>query len=427
MPAHPPVVNQLVKDAVRLRVEQSNYDHASNQSLHTMVTQLMADIKRLSEVNANLEDENKSIAHRLDIVEEIVAELRNKTTGAINYQSTLQHLFCQLCGVDCDSKKKNRVAALAAVKPLENREAHELSSEGVRIWHPDWLGNVDDDVNAKFIKEVIECAYNNEKSQREQTQLKSIPDASFTLPIISECAKTYFRSMHKRVKELHSDEGTRKFEARLEYSRQRARHVTVAAARRKAALQYEKESGNLGAEALVDTDLGSDILTCNDNEVSEDTLQRRKDALVGQSANKVIGHAWRSVDYVAFLRWLSLRAMKLQQDAADEPNQGSMDQGPQRKRRRTTKKLHKWVFDVAPKHMNCGPPLSKTTIFKVMVDEGWYKKNPEMVVVEGIDWLKGFYSRLNREDLFEADALYLQELDDYLKIRMSDQSSDEEN
>lgn len=80
MPAHPPVVNQLVKDAVRLRVEQSNYDHASNQSLHTMVTQLMADIKRLSEVNANLEDENKSIAHRLDIVEEIVAELRNKTT-----------------------------------------------------------------------------------------------------------------------------------------------------------------------------------------------------------------------------------------------------------------------------------------------------------------------------------------------------------
>lgn len=119
--------------------------------------------------------------------------------------------------------------------------------------------------------------------------------------------------------------------------------------------------------------------------------------------------------------------MKLQQDAPDEPNQGSMDQGPQRKWRRTTKKLHKRVFDVAPKHMNHSPPLSKTTIFKTMVDEGWYKKNPEMVLVEGIDWLKGFYSRLGRKDLFEADTLYLQELDEYLKIGTSDQSSDEEN
>ncbi|KAI6145143.1 hypothetical protein BKA82DRAFT_20812 [Pisolithus tinctorius] len=423
MPVHLPMVSQLVKGEVKLLWK----------IVRVLCTQhpapkLTANLKRLSEANTNLEDEltnireeNKSIVSRLNDVEEVLAELRSKVIGHkgatktcsnnhVALKSILQPLFCQLCGIDCDGKKQNRVAALTAIRPLDNKQAFEETNEGVQIWHPYWLGNIDDEVNARFIREVAECAFNNEKSQREQTKMNSIPDTSFTLPIILECAKTYFRSVCKRAKELHSDQGTRKFEARLEHSRQRARRITVAAAQRKAALQYEKETGNEGAEVLINTDLGSDIITCNENE----------------SANKVVGHAWRSVDYVAFLRWLSLRAMKLQQDMPDEPNQGSMDQGLPCKRHRITKKIHKWVFDIAPKHMNRGPPLSKTTIFKPMVDERWYKENVDTPVIEGIDWLKGFYSRLNEGDLFEADAIYLKELDEYLKTEMLGQSLDEE-
>jgi len=44
-----------------------------------------------------------------------------------------------------------------------NKQPFKLSSEEAHIWHPDWCGKVDDDVNAKFIKEVAKCAYNNEK------------------------------------------------------------------------------------------------------------------------------------------------------------------------------------------------------------------------------------------------------------------------
>ena len=61
------------------------------------------------------------------------------------------------------------------------------------------------------------------------------------------------------------------------------------------ALQYEKESGHKGAAALVDTDFGSDLLTVDENN-SADTLQRRKDVVVGLAAHKAVGHAWRSVD-----------------------------------------------------------------------------------------------------------------------------------
>ncbi|KAI6126337.1 hypothetical protein EDD16DRAFT_1702670 [Pisolithus croceorrhizus] len=199
------MLSQLAKDAVRLlwKIIKSNYDHTSDQSLHVTVAQLTADLKHLSEVNANLEDENKSIMCHLDVVEEIIAELQNKIqenkptaskTSLNNHivlKSMLQHLFCQLCGIDCDGKK-NHVAALATIKPLENGDLFELLSDSKQIWHPNWLGNVDDDVNAKFIKEVTECAFNNEKNQRELMQLKSIPDTSFTIPIILECAKTYF-------------------------------------------------------------------------------------------------------------------------------------------------------------------------------------------------------------------------------------------
>ncbi|KAI6143086.1 hypothetical protein BKA82DRAFT_168882 [Pisolithus tinctorius] len=368
----------------------------------------------------------------------VLAIVCQYSLGTINFESILQPLFCQLCRIDCDGKKQNRVAALTTIRPLDNKQAVKETNEGVQIWHPHWLGNVDDEVNARFIREVAECAFNNEKSQREQTKMNSIPNTSFTLPIILECAKTYFRSMHKRVKELHSDQGTRKFEARLEHSwhphvkKDSQKCWQSSLAQEWVVNAKEKGGSELSANKvlkrplLIDTDLGSDIITCNENEVSEDTLQRRKDALIGQSANKVVGHAWRSVNYVAFLCWLSLCAMKLQQDTPDEPNQGSMDQGPPRKRCRITKKIHKRVFDITPKHMNRGPPLSKTTIFKPMVDERWYKENVDMPVIEGIDWLKGFYLHLNEGDLFEADAIYLKELDEYLKTEISGQSSDEE-
>jgi len=54
-------------------------------------------------------------------------------------------------------------------------------------------------------------------------------------------------------------------------------------------------------------------------------------------------------------------------------------------------------------------------IFKPMVDEGWHNEHLEVVVLDGVDWLEGFHSRLHEGDLFDADADYLMELDQWLK------------
>ncbi|KIN93402.1 hypothetical protein M404DRAFT_171307 [Pisolithus tinctorius Marx 270] len=409
----------------------------------------MVDIRNLTEGKMNLEEElarlkedNKTVTSHLDALEQSFAELREKGEVALKQASSrtssndhtavksiIQPLFCQLCGIDCSRSKKVHVAVLAAVKPLDSGEPLELTAEGVEIWHPNWLGQVDDKLNTKFIEEVAERVYNNEKSQRELTQVKNIPDKSFNLPIITECAKTYFRSIHKRASELQTEQGVRKAKQRLEYGRQCTRHSTVAAVRRKVALQYKQDSGHKGAAALIETDLGSDVLTCNDSDVSKDTLERRKLAEVGKSANKVVGHAWQSIDYVAFLRWLSFCALKQQQDV-NKPSSGSMrnaDDELQRKRRKTTKKFHKRVFDVSPKHLNHNPPQPKATIFKSMVDETWHAKNPDMEVVEGVDWLKGFYSTLRQGEIFDADATYLKELKEWLEAGMCMSSESEDD
>ncbi|KAL4070797.1 hypothetical protein J3A83DRAFT_4188736 [Scleroderma citrinum] len=90
------------------------------------------------------------------------------------------------------------------------------------------------------------------------------------------------------------------------------------------------------------------------------------DAEVGQSANRVVGHAWRSID---------------------------------------------------------------GAIFKEMVDKGWYDQHPDMVVHKGVNWLKEFYSHINQSELFEVDITYLKESDTWLKEEAAGEylGSDEED
>ncbi|KAG2746872.1 hypothetical protein P692DRAFT_201867427 [Suillus brevipes Sb2] len=112
-----------------------------------------------------------------------------------------------------------------------------------------------------------------------------------------------------------------KAQQRKDLTRQRAHRQTVSdqiTASSCIALKYESQSGNKGALAIVDTDFASEVLLYSESELSADTIQRRKKADVGKTANLVRGYQWRSVDYVAFLRWLSLRNQKPDADTEEE-------------------------------------------------------------------------------------------------------------
>jgi len=128
----------------------------------------------------------------------------------ISLQSILQPLFCKLCEIECDGTKTDRIVALEAVKPLDNKQPFEVSSNGMEIWHPNWLGDVCDSVNAKFISEVADYVYKNEQVPllhrrlividtylkndriRGQTPTPAPYLMSFDEKIIHACTTTYF-------------------------------------------------------------------------------------------------------------------------------------------------------------------------------------------------------------------------------------------
>jgi hypothetical protein len=67
-----------------------------------------------------------------------------------------------MCGVEMTGNKSKRTDELCAVQPLEDEEAFQIV-DGKEVWHPVWKGNIDDKVNALFVKNVIQRIWQNEK------------------------------------------------------------------------------------------------------------------------------------------------------------------------------------------------------------------------------------------------------------------------
>jgi len=71
--------------------------------------------------------------------------------------------------------KVKHTKELCAVKPLEEDKAFELV-DGNKVWHPHWKDKIDDEVNAQFIKAVI-----NRTQQNEEVSLVSLDNGVLVL------------------------------------------------------------------------------------------------------------------------------------------------------------------------------------------------------------------------------------------------------
>jgi hypothetical protein len=67
-----------------------------------------------------------------------------------------------MCGVEETGNKGKRTTDLCGVEPLEGGALFK-NVEEKEIWHPVWKGKIDDEVNAWFIKTVVERIWNNEQ------------------------------------------------------------------------------------------------------------------------------------------------------------------------------------------------------------------------------------------------------------------------
>ncbi|KAG1836049.1 hypothetical protein DFJ58DRAFT_626200, partial [Suillus subalutaceus] len=105
--------------------------------------------------------------------------------------------FFELCHVNKTLKKSVHIKLLCEVELLATGKPYELCDQK-QVWHPDWKGHVDDTVNAAYIQEIVTRLWDDEKVLRKHTGKGEIPDADYERGIISECAKSYFRNIHKQ-------------------------------------------------------------------------------------------------------------------------------------------------------------------------------------------------------------------------------------
>lgn len=70
-------------------------------------------------------------------------------------------MFYEMCGLETTGNKTGRTNDLCAVEPLEDGPFERVGDRDV--WHPNWGGKIDDDVNVQFIKSICDRIWQNEQ------------------------------------------------------------------------------------------------------------------------------------------------------------------------------------------------------------------------------------------------------------------------
>jgi hypothetical protein len=122
--------------------------------------------------------------------------------------------------------------------------------------------------------------------------------------------------------------------------------------------------------------------------------------------------------YVAFLHWLSFRAFK---GGDTDGESGGGGEPPKKKWRMTSnaERGFKKDFDPSPSRLSdCLPSSRKSKPSRSMVADWWVHEHPEVKLIAGhAEWLIGFYSGLDEDELHPADQDHLKELTKWHKMK----------
>jgi hypothetical protein len=130
-------------------------------------------------------------------------------------QPLVHSMFFEMCGLEITGTKTERTLQLCSMKPLTNGNAFEVINDK-EVWHPNWAGNLNDQVNTQFVHAAVDRIYQNEevsisscvsdwmsayRTQRLRTANNGTGDIEtkdFSKAVITSCAKIYFQNVHKQ-------------------------------------------------------------------------------------------------------------------------------------------------------------------------------------------------------------------------------------
>ncbi|KIN99862.1 hypothetical protein M404DRAFT_154116 [Pisolithus tinctorius Marx 270] len=391
-------------------------------------------VEEIKKINTNLSelrvaniDTRRELAHRIEAAETAIAELREELSSLSSKQTKLPTVTKNISNQHPKLKTilHNKVLELCAVDRLSTEERLSIMAEHIRglpnkhlteeidgrvIWRPAWSEQVDSTVNTSFLRAIVDTIMADETARRLQSK-GELEDEDHVPSTIMTMAKQYWRTLAAEVRAAADPVKQVKSQDRNREKRHRARQAQMANRRREATREFEKRYDVDSVDAMLDTDFGSDHLTI-DEDMSEDSHRRRKKQDVPMNGWMRVGLTWRSLD-ISPIIYVNC------DDASGRPIDSERLQStsePTNKRRKTTKKRDNFTrsFDAAPSKMEDQPPHSgkaKPTIpFRTMINEAWLTAHPSQQVMDGMHWLKGFYSHAKEGELSTIDRDYLDEL-----------------
>jgi hypothetical protein len=150
-------------------------------------------------------------------------------------------MYFEMCGIDHGMDKTKATNEFYKVKPLPNNAPFERVEESeTEVWHPDFLANIDTEVNALFVKTIVIRIWENEEVSQDPNVQRGtnrilfqrlrnigkgeIPEQAFTKKIITDSVKVHWRSVHREAQKRSNEE--KYLEGQI-HARRRARRVGV--------------------------------------------------------------------------------------------------------------------------------------------------------------------------------------------------------
>ncbi|KIM52282.1 hypothetical protein SCLCIDRAFT_11921 [Scleroderma citrinum Foug A] len=123
--------------------------HAAMQQILTEVQSINSKVQRQEEMISMLKESNDQLTEKFDMMEKDLLDVKQAEAtkkGTLTKEGLNDH-------------------AALKVSALENGKPYEILENGGKKWHLHWLGNIDEEVNKKFIKEVADRVWDNENKE----------------------------------------------------------------------------------------------------------------------------------------------------------------------------------------------------------------------------------------------------------------------
>ncbi|KAI5989392.1 hypothetical protein F5J12DRAFT_786666 [Pisolithus orientalis] len=267
----------------------------------------------------------------------------------------------EMCGIrrlnmeDCLLMMSKHINGLPDQMELED-------IEDCTVWRPVWSEHVDNMVNQRFLGAVVDAIMQEEMAKHAQSK-GELEDDDHVSSTVKMMAKQYWRTLMSEICAAANPTKQEKVDGRLREKHHQTRWSQLTDCQQEAVRKFKRKYDVQGADTMLDSAFGSNHYSVGEEGWSPDS-------------NSMLHFFISSTPYTsngkkeerASLAWIILQKWD-NFTPSFGPNLSKLED--------------------RPPHSNKATPMIP---FKMMINDAWLTAHPSQQVIDGMDWLKGFYS-----------------------------------